>query len=137
MKKLYIIMVALIPLLLTGCFGKNGAGYLTNTCTKNTPVPYNEQDTYVINFKSGVVNTVILTNSFSNNAGEAITSSLKSYEDAYKNTKGVTVSLSDDYTINYTFDLSKVSDDIKDNFKLKNSYNDQINILKENGYTCK
>lgn len=135
MKKLIILF---IPFLLTGCFGLKGQGYLTNTCTKiEKTVNIEENDTYILDFKSGIVNKVTLTKSYSSTDDISyIKDSLNSYKAAYENDRGVNITIND-YTITYEFDMSLVKDEIKKTFDLKDNYNDQIKVLKEKGVVCK
>ena len=134
MKK---ILILLIPLLLTGCFGKIGSGYLTSTCTlKQTSKSLEEIITYKVDFKENVISTITLTKEYNN---DSILSALKSEEKSYTSISGMKVMLLEtNNTITYTFDMKKINDkNIIDKFKLKNNYNDFASELKKLGYVCK
>ena len=132
MKKLKYL-VLLLPIFLTGCFGLNGSGVLTNECVMETTTPWlTEVDKYVITYKEGKISNVEIINSYN---GIDMSTAMDTYKKTYENEKGVTISI-DNNTITSKIDMNKVSDNIKSAFNLKNNYNDQVKTLTEDGYTC-
>lgn len=134
MKK---ILILLIPLILTGCFGKVASGYLSSTCIlKETSKELEEIITYKMDFKENVISTIALTKEYNNNS---ILSTLKSETKAYNSISGMAVSLAEENnTITYTFDMTKVNDEnVINKFKLKHNYSDIVTELKKLGYICK
>ena len=126
-------LILLLPIFLTGCFGLNGSGVLTNECVKEENTPWmTEKDKYVITYKEGKISKIEITNEFD---GIDMNSSIESYKKTYEKDKGVSIT-SDNNKITYSFDMNKISNDIKKEFSLKDTYNDQVKVLIEQGYTC-
>lgn len=145
MKK---ILILIIPLLLTGCFGGAGQGYLTNTCIKEEfSDGFKSTVIYVVDFKSDDINHVKITNSYesSNDNGKlslnAVKETVRNYNQKVKNMKGVTITIVEDTDskalIDYDIDYSLISDDDLKFFELVDDYNTQINKLKEKNMECK
>ena len=132
MRKL-VFLIFLLPLLLTGCFGESGSGNLTSICQKTIDTNVlKETDTYTINYKEGNISTIILVKSYT---GMNLESSLITYQKSYENSKGVHIDVGEN-DITYNFDMLKVSDEIKKVFDLKDTYNEQVKLLKDIGFTC-
>ena len=126
-------LVLLLPIFLTGCFGLNGKGVLTNECVKEEITPWmTEKDKYVITYKEGKISEIEITNEYE---GLDMSSSIDTSKKAYENEKGVTIT-TDNSKITYKFDMNKVNSNIKEAFNLKDNYNDQVKILTDKGYTC-
>lgn len=145
MKK---ILILIIPLLLTGCFGGAGQGYLTNTCTKQEISDgFKSTETYVVDFKKDDINHVKITNSYEsfNDSGKlslkAIKETVKNYNQKVKNMSGVIITIVEDTNnkaiITYDIDYSLISEENLKFFELVDDYNTQINKLKEKNMECK
>lgn len=139
MKKIkYTILLVLIALSITGCFGMKSDGVLTATCER-TEVGYTmeEKTTYQITYKEGDITNISLSKSYVVEDGN-LTNSLISYQYAYEKSDGVRISVDNETnTITYNFDMTKLaSDAIKKTFNLKTTYNEQIKTLKDIGFTC-
>lgn len=145
MKK---IIILILPLLLTGCFGKAGKGYLTDTCTKTEESNgFKSSESYVIDFKGDditnvkIINNYEVTNDIGVNSLKAIKQTLISYNKSIKNMEGVTINIIEDndknIVIEYNIDYSLVSEENLEFFKLVKDYNTQINKLKELKMECR
>ncbi|MBR1376630.1 MAG: hypothetical protein IJ565_02335 [Bacilli bacterium] len=126
-------IVILLPLVLTGCFGLSGSGNLKNTCIKKEETNYSKEiDTYTLEYYQGDINKITLVKEYS---GIDMKSALETYQKAYATEKGVNVQVSGN-TITYIFDISKVSDEVKTTFNLKDTYSEQSKTLQSLGFTC-
>lgn len=133
-KSLLLVGIAFLSFSVTGCFGNNGKGVLNASCTKEEK-SYNltETNTYEFEYYKGNINKTTLTKSFD---GIDLSKTLDTYKKAYETYDGVTSEVGEN-KITYTFDLSKVNDEVKNIFKLKDTYNDQIKTLEGEGFACK
>lgn len=130
MKK-YILLI--IPFLLTGCI--DASGTLVKTCTKDEySSSIKETKKYVVEFRKNIINTVTFTDTFESDID--MSNAIKSYEKAYRDVSGVSVS-TDTNSIQYIFDMSKISDEVKKEFNLTNKYSDLEKKLKGSGFVCK
>ena len=132
MKK-YVFIIIVFSICLTGCFGAAGKGELESVCIKSVDTKYlKEKDTYKISYKEGNVKRVILIKEYS---GMDITASLTTYQKAYENSNGVHIAIKDS-GITADFDMGKVADEIMKTFNLKKTYNEQVKLLEDLGFTC-
>ena len=132
MKK-YVFIIILFSICLTGCFGNAGKGELETTCKRTIETNYiTEENIYVLTYKEGNIKKVKLSKTY---AGLNLASSMNTYKKAYENESGVEIETTDN-SINMTFDMDLVSDNIKDTFSLKNTYNEQVKLLEDKGFTC-
>ena len=132
MKK-YVFIIFLFSIILTGCFGGAGKGDLESVCTKTVDTTsLKETDTYTISYKEGNVKRVILTKKYT---GMDITASLTTYQRAYENSNGVHIVVKDS-GITADFDMGKVNDELMKTFNLKKTYNEQVKLLEDIGFTC-
>ncbi len=126
-------LILLLPLVLTGCFGNAGKGVLTNECVMKIETQWmTETDKYTITYKEGKVTNVVIANKYE---GFDMTESMNTSKKAYENEKGIIITIDND-TITKEFDMNKVNSNIKEVFNLKDTYNDQVKILTDKGYTC-
>ncbi len=132
MKK-YVFIIILFSICLTGCFGNAGKGELESTCIKSVDTKYlKEVDTYKLSYKEGNIKRVVLTREYS---GMDITASLTTYQKAYENSNGVHIIVKDS-GIEADFDMGKVADEIMKTFNLRKTYNEQVKLLEDLGFTC-
>ena len=126
-------LILLLPLVLTGCFGNAGKGVLTNECVSKIETQWmTETDKYTITYKEGKVTNVVISNKYE---GFDMTESMNTNKKAYEKEKGVNIKI-DNNTITKEIDMNKVNSNIKEVFNLKDSYNEQIKVLTDQGYTC-
>ena len=126
-------LILLLPLVLTGCFGNAGKGVLTNECVSKIETQWmTETDKYTITYKEGKVTNVVISNQYE---GFDMKESMETHKKAYEKEKGVNITI-DNNTITKEFDMNKVNSNIKEVFNLKDSYNEQIKVLTDQGYTC-
>ncbi len=131
MKK-YIVLVFMLSIVVTGCFGERGAGKLYTKCYKEINTSYlKETDTYDIYYREGDVFDIIITKKYD---GMDMKNEINTYKKMYES-DAINITTTDN-SITYNFDLSLISDDIKDTFNIKYRYNDEIKKLKELGFTC-
>ena len=132
-KYLFLIGLISVSVMMTGCFGKEGKGVLNASCTKEED-SYNlkEVNTYEIEYFKGEISSIVLTKSFS---GTDLSKTLDTYKKAYDTFDGVSSEIGDNKII-YTFDMTKVNDEVRQIFKLKSNYNEQIKTLEKEGFTC-
>lgn len=126
-------LILLLPLVLTGCFGNAGKGVLTNECVMKIETQWmTETDKYTITYKEGKVTNVVIANKYE---GFDMTESMNTSKKAYENEKGIIITIDND-TITKEFEMNKINSNIKEVFNLKDTYNDQVKILTDKGYTC-
>lgn len=134
MKK-YLILI--IPMLLTGCLGEAGKGYITKTCTRKESINGNNLETTIkVKAKQGNIETITITEVYENINLESITNSKKSEQNLFKQTTGATLNIKDNV---FTYEINKNEADtiIKEKFNIMEEQHDQIKYYEENGYTCK
>lgn len=132
MKKILLISTIL---LLTGCLGDVGKGYITKTCTKTENVNgKNVETTITVRSKSGDVETIKIKEKYDDSID--ILDSKKSEQIYYKHENGITLDINDnEYT--YTINAKEISEEIKERFNIKNEQHKQIQQYQDMGYTCK
>ena len=132
MKK-YVFIIFLFSIILTGCFGNAGSGNLESVCTKTVDSKsLKETDTYTLYYKEGNIKRIILNKQYT---GMDITASLTTYQRAYENSNGVHIVVKDS-GITADFDMGKVNDELMKTFNLKKTYNEQVKLLENMGFTC-
>jgi len=135
MKKLLL----LIPiLLLTGCLGEVGKGYITKTCTKEEKINgLNVSTNIKIKSKSGTPETITIIETYDENLDiKSITNSKKSEQNYYIKEKGITLEMNNNEYI-YTINAQEINDEIKEKFNIKEDQHKQVKYYEENGFTCK
>lgn len=132
-KKIFLI----IPLLLTGCLGEAGKGYITKTCTKNEIINGNNLETEIsIKSKQGDIETIIIKETYEkNNDLESITYSKKSEQNLFKQTTGATLNIEDN-TFTYEINKKEASEIIIKRFNIQDEQHKQIKYYEDNGYSC-
>lgn len=134
MKKIILILTILI---LTGCFGEVGKGYITKTCTKEENINNIKVNTNIeIKSKEGNVENITITEVFDTNDLTSITNSKKSEKNLYQQTTGIILEINNN-TFTYKIDVLEASDLIKERFNIKEETHKQISFYEENGYICK
>lgn len=133
-KKIFLI----IPLLLTGCLGEAGKGYITKTCKKNEIINGNNLETEIsIKSKQGNIETIIIKETYEkNNDLESITYSKKSEQNLFKQTTGATLNIEDN-TFTYEINKKEASEIIIKRFNIQDEQHKQIKYYEDNGFTCK
>ena len=133
-KKIFLI----IPLLLTGCLGEAGKGYITKTCKKNEIINGNNLETEIsIKSKQGNIETIIIKETYEkNNDIESITYSKKSEQNLFKQTTGATLNIEDN-TFTYEINKKEASEIIIKRFNIQDEQHKQIKYYEDNGFTCK
>lgn len=133
-KKIFLI----IPLLLTGCLGEAGKGYITKTCTKNEIINGNNIETAIkIKAKQGNIETITIIETYDKNMDlESITYSKKSEQNLFKQTTGATLNIEDN-TFTYEINKKEASEIIIKRFNIQDEQHEQIKYYEEHGFTCK
>lgn len=135
MKKTLILI---IPMLLTGCLGEAGKGYITKTCEKNEIINGKNIETKIkIKAKQGNIETLTIIETYDKNMDlENITNSKKSEQNLFKQTKGATLDINDN-VFTYIINKNESSDLIIERFNIQDEQHEQIKIYENNGYKCK
>ena len=135
MKKTIILI---IPILLTGCLGEAGKGYITKTCKKTESINNNTIETKIeIKAKQGNIETLTITETYDKNMDlESITNSKKSEQNLFKQTTGATLDINDN-VFTYKINKNESSDLIIERFNIKDEQHEQIKIYEKDGYKCK
>ena len=135
MKKIIIILSAL---LLTGCLGETGKGYIIKECKKEENINgMNKEINIKIKSKQGDVETIEITETYDKNLDiESITNSKKSEQNSYKNINWFKLAINENIFA-YTLETKKLTEEIKQRYNIKEEQHKQIKNYEENGYTCK
>ena len=135
MKKILIIPMLI---LLTGCFGEVGKGYINKTCEKTENINGMSLNTNItIKSKSGNVETITITETYDKKIDlTSITTAKKSEQNLYKTLNGITLEINDNI-FTYTIDKQNADQMIIEKFNIKDEQHKQIKYYEENGYTCK
>ena len=129
-------IILIISLLLTGCLGEAGKGYITKTCTKKETINGNNLETKIeIKSKQGNVETITITEKY-DNIEESIINSKKSEQNLFKQTTGATLNI-DDSIFTYEINKKEASNIIIEKFNILDEQHEQIKYYENNGYTCK
>lgn len=135
MKKIILISTML---LLTGCLGEVGKGYITKTCIKNESINGNKVTINVsIKSKTGNIEQLTIVETYDELIDlTSITNSKKSEQNLYKTLNGITLDINNN-TFTYIINTNEVPDIIKERFNIKDEQHKQIKYYEEAGYTCK
>lgn len=135
MKK---ILIPIIPILLTGCLGEVGKGYITKTCKKNEMINGNIVETTIkIKSKQGNIELITITEEYGKNMDlESIIDSKKSEQNLFKQTTGATLDINNNI-FTYTINKNDASELIIKRYNVLEEQHEQIKFYEENGYTCK
>lgn len=135
MKRILLISIVL---LLTGCFGEVGKGYITKICTKEENINGNIVSTNIsIKSKTGNVEEITIVEKYDKNLDlTSITNSKKSEQNFYSTLTGITLEMNDNI-FTYIINTNEIPDTIKERFNVKEEQHKQIKYYEEEGYTCK
>lgn len=135
MKKTLILI---IPILLTGCIGEAGKGYITKKCNKEEFVNGNKIETNIqIKAKQGNIEKITIIEKYDENMNlESITNSKKSEQSLFKQMDGVTLNI-DKNIFTYEINKNEASEFIIKKYNITDEQYKQIKYYEENGYTCK
>lgn len=140
-----IILILLISLLMTGCFGETGSGIITKTCTKtidedNISIT---QERVIKNENNNVI-VVIFQDTIINNGNDNYFKALKnSYTSEANNLNNINVLATvnnekdKELTVTYNFNYSDLDSTIKEKYNLTDLNHNQIKKYEEEGYKCK
>ena len=125
-------------LLLTGCLGETGKGYIIKECKKEENVNGMKIETNIkIKSKQGNIETIEITETYDKKLDiESITNSKKSEQNSYKNINGFKLDINENI-FTYTLETKKLTEEIKQRYNIKEEQHKQIKNYEENGYTCK
>ena len=127
MKKLIIVTTTI---LLTGCFGEVGKGYITKTCTKQEHANDIEINT-IIEIKSKQGKLTNITKNLT-----AIQNSKKSEQNLYNRESGIEMTIDKD-TFTYNIDVQNTTELVKEKFNIIEEQHKMIKYYEDIGYTCK
>lgn len=135
MKK---ILILIIPILLTGCLGEAGKGYITKTCEKKEIINGNNIETIIkIKAKQGNIETITTIETYDKNIDlESITDSKKSEQNLFKQTTGATLYINEN-VFTYEINKNEASELIIKKYNILDKQHEQIKYYENNGYTCK
>ena len=145
MKKLIIL---LLPLLLTGCFGETGRGNLSSNCTINETYNSFSSDTiYDIKFKNNNITEIVITKNhqaLDKTAKETLRLtkiSVDDYNNYMEKMNGVTVKVitNDDmnYVVSYNIDMTLINNADINELELSKKHSELTTKLKDKGLACK
>lgn len=132
MKKI----IALISiLLLTGCLGEAGKGYITKKCTKLDNINGYKLETEVeIKSKKGMVEQIKIKETYDKRLDlTSITDSKKSEKNAYQN---IEMKLNKN-VFEYKINIKDLTEEEKERFNIKEEQYKQLETYENQGYTCK
>lgn len=134
MKKLLLITSIL---LLTGCFGETGQGYITKECIKEEFVNGININTNVsIKSKEGKLVEIKITEKYDGDDLTSIINSKKSEQNLYRQLEGIDMTINNNEFV-YTIDTLASEDLVKEKFNIVEEQHEMIKYKEENGYTCK
>lgn len=134
MKKLIIVTTTI---LLTGCFGEVGKGYITKTCTKQEHANDIEINTIIeIKSKQGKLTNITKTEKYNTNNLTAILNSKKSEQNLYNRESGIEMTIDKD-TFTYNIDVQNTTELVKEKFNIIEEQHKMIKYYEDIGYTCK
>ena len=131
-------LVLIIPILLTGCLGEVGKGYITKTCNKEESINGNKIETSIqIKAKQGSIEKITITEKYDENMDlESITNSKKSEQNLFKQSSGITLNI-DKNIFTYEIIKNETSEFIIEKYNINDEQYKQIKYYEDNGYTCK
>lgn len=134
MKKLILITTIL---LLTGCFGEVGKGYITKTCKKQERANDIEIYTNVeIKSKQGKIVNITKIEKYNANNITAILNSKKSEQNLYNKESGIEMTI-DSNTFIYNIDVQNTTELVKEKFNIIEEQHKMLKYYEDLGYTCK
>lgn len=135
MKK-YFLLITLI--LLTGCFGEVGKGYITKECTKEETINgYSKTTTILLKSKQDEIEEIKIKEIYDKNMDlSSINDSKKSEENLFKQIKGATIEMNNN-EFTYVVDPRESNDIIKEKFEIEETAHKQLKKYEEQGYACK
>ena len=134
MKKLLLVSTIL---LLTGCFGETGKGYITKTCKKIEQVnKINIYKNITLKSKQGNLTYLTINEKYETESDmTSIINSKKSEANMYTNETGINTNIEDNI-ITYHIDITKASELVIERFNIKKETHKMIKYYEEKGYTC-
>lgn len=135
MKKYFLLITIL---LLTGCFGEAGKGYITKKCTKEENINgYNIKTTIYLKSKQDEIEQIKIEEIYDENMDlSSIRDSKKSEENLYSQIKGATIEINNN-KFTYIINPKESNDIIKEKFEIEENAHKQIKNYEEKGYACK
>lgn len=132
MKK---ILVVTLILLLTGCLGETGKGYITKQCEKTENINgYKKETEIIIKSKQGNIEEIMIKEIYDKHMDiESIKNSKKSEKNSYKN---IEIKINDNI-FTYKIDPNKITVEEQEKYNIKKEQHKQIKYYEEQGYTCK
>ena len=129
-----IIQLTLLAMLLTGCLGETGKGYITKQCKKTENINgYIKETEIEIKSNQGNIEKITIKETYDKNMDiESITKSKKSEQNSYKNIK---IEINDN-TFTYEIEPKKINKEAKEKYKIKEEQHKQIKQYEEEGYVC-
>ena len=137
MKK---IMIFLCVLLLTGCFGEESRGHLTNRCVKVIETENLKDETiYEIKFIQDIIENIKIIHNYEGDK-TTIDSIKQSHESQVRfyerNNVRVESTNNDIYTITYNIDMSMLTNEIREKHNLLEERSKLVLSLEKDGYKC-
>lgn len=132
MKKI-IALISII--LLTGCLGEAGKGYITKKCTKLDNINGYKLETEIeIKSKKCIVEQIKIKETYDKELDlTSITDSKKSEKNAYKN---IEMKLNNN-VFEYRINIKDLTPEEKEKFNIKEEQHKQLEAYENQGYTCK
>lgn len=132
MKKIIALMSIF---LLTGCLGEAGKGYITKTCTKLDNINGYKLETEIqIKSKKGTVEQIKIKETYDKRLDlTSITDSKKSEKNAYQN---IEMKLNKN-VFEYKIIVKNLTQEEKEKFNIQEEQHKQLELFKDQGYTCK
>lgn len=132
MKK---IMLILAVILLTGCLGETGKGYITKQCSKIENINGLSKQTEIkIKSLKGNVELIEITETYDKNLDlSSISNSKKSEQNSYKNIK---IEFNEN-VFKYIIETKNLTEEEKEKYNIKEEQHQQLKTYEEQGYTCK
>jgi len=142
MKFKYLIL--LLPLIMTGClFGEVGSGFTTKICTRETSIDdITLIEEKVIKQKENNVVSIVFTNKIVGSDNSTFQSLKNSYLSEANNLKGLGVivnaveDVKNEYSVSYEFDVSSISEELKNKYQFEDLYHNQLKKYESDGYKC-
>ena len=134
MKK--ILSITLV-LLLTGCFGETGKGYITKNCQKQEHIGgINITQNIDLKSKEGIVTNLKITEKYeTENNIDTIKESKKSEKNLYNTIDGIEMTINENIFI-YEIDAINTTDFIKEKFNIKEEQHKMLKEYELQGYKC-
>ncbi len=129
------ILLILTIILLTGCLGEAGKGYITKQCKREENINGLQKQTEIkIKSLKGHVELIEIKETYDKNLDlTSITNSKKSEQNSYKNIK---IDINENI-FTYIIETKNLTEEEKQKYNVKNEQHQQIKTLEEQGYTCK